>query len=273
MRAALLSLYLSTATPILAVSTPIVEGDEEVWALAQKVDTVAAYETYLRRFPAGAHHDAAVAAYYRSKGMPVVYAPPPPPNRPSTTSISPPAGADPCITLQVQQTLNQIDSKEGRAFLAAGRSNRPSDYQAYLDNFPRGICRAHALNRIRMREAVRLQFGPIPGFGPLKARRLIEQVFTDGDYPPAALRYDESGRVVAAWDVAEDGFVESCHIVQSSGAAALDEATCRVITLRMRYDPARDSSGVARRSVDNQAVTWNLPSKKRSARSRAGNTP
>jgi protein TonB len=63
------------------------------------------------------------------------------------------------------------------------------------------------------------------------------------DYPPQASRAGASGSVTAHFDVGTDGRVTGCIVVRSSGNAALDQATCRLIEQRFRYEPARNAAG------------------------------
>jgi protein TonB len=65
----------------------------------------------------------------------------------------------------------------------------------------------------------------------------------DRDYPPAARREGAEGIVHVRFTVGADGRVDGCTVTRSSGHAALDTTTCRLIEQRFRYHPARDSQG------------------------------
>ena len=65
---------------------------------------------------------------------------------------------------------------------------------------------------------------------------------TADDYPPSAMRAGESGRVGYTVDVDATGRVTQCRVTQTSGSAALDQATCRVVTRRGRFRPATDAA-------------------------------
>jgi TonB family protein len=227
--------------------------DEEVWALARKVGAPAAYMSYLDRFPLGAHRQEAIRISLAAAGPPVIFVPAPP------APPAPPPADTPCISLLVDQALNNADSDDGRAYLEARSGNRIADYQAYLGKFPNGACRPEATAEMRMRAERRLLVKPIAGFGPLAAKRIAGPIIDADDYPASALRAGEQGRVEAEWDVAEDGVPESCRIVRSSGSAALDQATCHIVTRRLLYDPARDAAGNPIRSADHMSVRWSLP--------------
>lgn len=78
----------------------------------------------------------------------------------------------------------------------------------------------------------------------------------DADYPDWASRAGITGTVVMDIDVTAKGRVSNCTVRESSGNAALDALTCRLIRERLRYDPARDAAGrkVAGRTEAEQ--TW-----------------
>lgn len=253
MVAAMVGAFL-IAVPAAAPPAQPAASDEEVWALAQRVDLVPAYDTYLRRFPDGLHFRAAADAIGRLEGRPVIFAPPAPP-APRAPVVFPTA-PDPCTSLLADQLTGGSDSDEAQAFLVARRTNRLSDYRAYVRDFPAGACQPEASQVIARREEFARSLMTVAGFGPLAPQRRHRVVFTSDDYPASALRNNERGRVVAEWEVAEDGFVESCRVSQSSGSPALDRETCRIITRRLRYDPARDASGAPTRATDQQAVNW-----------------
>jgi TonB family protein len=82
---------------------------------------------------------------------------------------------------------------------------------------------------------------------------------TQDDYPAAALRNDEQGRVVFTLDIDPTGRVAACAITATSGSAALDMTTCRIMRSRARYTPARNPRGVAVADRDLAAVRWVLP--------------
>ncbi|HWI85130.1 MAG TPA: TonB family protein [Sphingomonas sp.] len=82
---------------------------------------------------------------------------------------------------------------------------------------------------------------------------------TTDDYPPAALREEREGRVVIAWTINEAGRVENCRVTSSSGSPDLDEASCRLVTRRGRYSPAKDQSGNPIKSSDSRPFRWVIP--------------
>jgi TonB family protein len=62
-------------------------------------------------------------------------------------------------------------------------------------------------------------------------------------YPPEAMRHGWEGDVSADLTINGQGRVSACRIVQSSGHAVLDEATCRLFRERARFNAAHNESG------------------------------
>jgi periplasmic protein TonB len=81
------------------------------------------------------------------------------------------------------------------------------------------------------------------GTGLSSGPKLVAGRIRNRDYPRAASRVNAQGTVVARYTVDIDGRARNCSIMRSSGNAALDAATCRLIERRYRYEPARDESG------------------------------
>ena len=82
---------------------------------------------------------------------------------------------------------------------------------------------------------------------------------TTDDYPPSALRAEESGVTGIAWTINTQGRVENCHTTSSSGSSALDDAACRAITRRGRYTPAKNATGDPIATTQSRRVVWKLP--------------
>lgn len=75
--------------------------------------------------------------------------------------------------------------------------------------------------------------------------RWLSGELTDDDYPESALEAGKSGTVGLRFTVGVNGRVTRCVVTRSSGNAALDETTCRLIQKRFRYAPTRDAQGNA----------------------------
>lgn len=85
------------------------------------------------------------------------------------------------------------------------------------------------------------------------------QYFSADNYPPAALRAEAQGRVVARLTIGTDGRVSDCSVTSSSGNSDLDETTCRIARSRVRYNPAKDQNGTPISSNVTLPVRWQLP--------------
>ena len=88
----------------------------------------------------------------------------------------------------------------------------------------------------------------------------LASYLTDRDYPHDAIQRWEQGIVGFRLDVDSEGKVAGCTIVQSSGSLALDSASCRIMTERARFTPARDSQGRAVPDSVHSRIRWVMPS-------------
>ncbi|KQU55831.1 hypothetical protein ASG67_06880 [Sphingomonas sp. Leaf339] len=79
-------------------------------------------------------------------------------------------------------------------------------------------------------------------------RRIAGRI-KDSDYPRAAEDVGAGGTVSVRYHVETNGRVTGCAVTHSSGNAALDDTTCRLIERRFRYDPSRDAEGRPVRSI------------------------
>ncbi len=79
------------------------------------------------------------------------------------------------------------------------------------------------------------------------------------DYPPAALRAGQEGRTGFRLDLGADGRATACTVIASSGSDALDEATCRLLMRRARFEPARDAGGMPIAASFSSRIAWRLP--------------
>lgn len=97
------------------------------------------------------------------------------------------------------------------------------------------------------------------GVGGARARTNLASLVTADDYPAEAARAGEQGTTGFRLTVGPDGLVTDCTIVQSSGSAALDAASCRLMRGRARFDPAKDKAGVPTSDVVTARIAWRLP--------------
>lgn len=80
--------------------------------------------------------------------------------------------------------------------------------------------------------------------GEAQRPALASRALTQRDYSGASRRAWPSGRrVLVSFDVQLNGRATGCRIVQSSGVASIDAETCRLVTTKLRFRPARDRDG------------------------------
>ncbi|QAY79791.1 energy transducer TonB [Sphingosinicella sp. BN140058] len=80
----------------------------------------------------------------------------------------------------------------------------------------------------------------------------------DNDYPPEALRKNAQGSVGFEVWVSAKGRAEACIVTQTSGSRALDDATCRIVSTRARFKPARGAAGEPLRDRVRSSLGWYL---------------
>ena len=82
-------------------------------------------------------------------------------------------------------------------------------------------------------------------------------VISEDDYPDASRRAEEQGVTRVSYTIDPTGKVSACTVTSSSGSARLDDATCKIIMRRFRFNPAtRDGQPVA--ETKTQPVRWQL---------------
>jgi protein TonB len=94
--------------------------------------------------------------------------------------------------------------------------------------------------------------GPIPK-GNLKA------LISPADYPASLAGRPKPGPVSVLLTVGPNGRVTRCDILRSSGAAALDAATCRLLASRSRFIPASDAGGRPTTGGMSATILWPAP--------------
>lgn len=89
----------------------------------------------------------------------------------------------------------------------------------------------------------------------------LHSVLSDDDYPKEAIRSEEEGTVTFRLEIGADGKPTDCAVTVSSGSAVLDATTCRIMTERPRFRPARDAKGRPTTDQVTSTVRWVLPDK------------
>jgi protein TonB len=83
-------------------------------------------------------------------------------------------------------------------------------------------------------------------------------LISNDDYPASALRAEEEGTTGFRLSIGANGRVTNCQITSSSGSSALDSATCRLLTSRARFTPARDSTGSPTTDTHTARIVWRI---------------
>lgn len=99
---------------------------------------------------------------------------------------------------------------------------------------------------------------PAPALAPpTPATPKGRYAISEDDYPDASRRAEEQGVTRVSYTIDPTGKVVACTVTQSSGSPRLDEATCKIIMRRFRFNPAtRDGQPVS--DTKTQPVRWQL---------------
>lgn len=102
---------------------------------------------------------------------------------------------------------------------------------------------------------------PGPTFNPVDAspRGNPGRWITDNDYRTSWINRGYSGVASFALEISANGRVSDCQITRSTGHDALDAATCRLLSSRARFDPAKDNSGNSVAGTYSSSVNWQIP--------------
>ena len=86
----------------------------------------------------------------------------------------------------------------------------------------------------------------------------VAGALSDRDNPRQAGGRGPGGTVAISFRVRDDGGVDSCRVIGSSGQELLDELTCELVEERFRYRPARDETGQPVDYTLRTSFTWGL---------------
>jgi len=102
---------------------------------------------------------------------------------------------------------------------------------------------------------------PSPAFTPNPARPRGDksQWATTSDYPARDLREGNQGTPGFTLTIGSDGRVTDCTITRSSGFAGLDDATCRNVSRRARFEAAIDGNGKRVPGTYSSNIRWVIP--------------
>ena len=102
---------------------------------------------------------------------------------------------------------------------------------------------------------------PPEPFTPVQARPRGDksQWATTSDYPARDLREGNQGTTGFTLTIGTDGRVAACTITRSSGFAGLDEATCRNVSRRARFEATTDGNGKRVAGTFSSSIRWVIP--------------
>jgi protein TonB len=99
---------------------------------------------------------------------------------------------------------------------------------------------------------------PVRTVPPQSASGNLQGLIRSTDYPQQAISNEEQGTVTVSLSIGTNGRVSGCSVSSSSGSRSLDSTTCRVLTSRARFTPARDNQGNPTSGTHSQRITWRL---------------
>lgn len=178
-----------------------------------------------------------VTAILRARNIPAETLPPPPQPRPSTSA--------PTAPVPQRQTDPIIDRTR-----VPVRDPVMTDFKQISDQQA----------EIRLPDILPPP-DPTPTFQPRMAipRGNPGYWATTNDYPARDLREGNQGIARFLLTIGADGRVQSCRITQSTGFSGLDDATCRNVSRRARFDPATDGTGAPVSGTYSGSVRWLIP--------------
>lgn len=100
-----------------------------------------------------------------------------------------------------------------------------------------------------------------PLFDPVAAspRGNPSNWITTADYRSTWIRRELTGTARFTLQIDASGKVSDCRITGSTGHAALDQATCRLIEARAVFDPAKGTDGSVTAGTYSSSVNWQIP--------------
>lgn len=93
---------------------------------------------------------------------------------------------------------------------------------------------------------------------PPKPMGDVSRWFSGDNYPPAAMRAGQAGKVSVILSISAQGLVTGCQVTKSSGVPALDVRTCMLATRRGRFAPARQGDQSVASTYDLHDVEWRI---------------
>ncbi len=102
---------------------------------------------------------------------------------------------------------------------------------------------------------------PLPSFDPISAkpRNQPSRWVTDRDFKSRWIREGLSGVARFTLQIDANGRVSDCTITRSTTHAVLDAATCRLVSDRARFTPARGPDGAITSGTYSSSIRWDIP--------------
>jgi protein TonB len=102
---------------------------------------------------------------------------------------------------------------------------------------------------------------PSPSFVPKSARPSNDSSrwITTDDYPRGPLVDGSEGIARYRLVIGTNGSVSSCEVTASTGDKRLDQATCRHLTRRARFEAATDETGAKVMGTYTGSARWEIP--------------
>ncbi len=102
---------------------------------------------------------------------------------------------------------------------------------------------------------------PAPTFDPISAspRNNPGEWVTTSDYRSSWINREYTGIARFKVSVGTNGRAQNCEILSSTGHSALDQATCKLIKQRARFNAAKNSNGEKVTGSYTNSVRWQLP--------------
>lgn len=86
----------------------------------------------------------------------------------------------------------------------------------------------------------------------------LQGLIRTDDYPASALDREEQGVVAVSLSVGTNGRVTNCSVTSSSGSRTLDSTTCRILSSRAKFTPARDNTGNPTTGTSSARIRWQI---------------
>jgi periplasmic protein TonB len=98
-------------------------------------------------------------------------------------------------------------------------------------------------------------------FTPRKPRPINNPArwITTDDYPSRELRGGAEGVAAYRLIVSSSGQATACEVTRSTGSGGLDDATCKFLLRRSRFEPATDETGAKVVGTYTGNVKWEIP--------------